>query len=88
MAVRNKHSITFVGKTLEADFIIAEYRKRKDTLDLKERHRAMFEARFGINDGIIKTNKETGRMFGVCGQRVWQISALVLDRMGLLGEEE
>ncbi len=63
--------------------IIERYKAEKDAAKLTQREMQIFELRFGITDGQARTLEETGKAFGVTRERIRQIEAHVLDKMGI-----
>ncbi len=67
----------------DCDAVIERYKAMKDVLKLTPREMQIFELRFGIADGRSRTLEETGRAFGVTRERIRQIEAHILDKMGI-----
>jgi len=58
------------------DNITQEIRENLDKIVFKnEREKHIIYYRFGLNDGVSHTLKETGKMFGVTTERIRQIEA-------------
>ncbi len=76
--------MTVDGTTLDIDEVVKRYKAVGKTVGVKERHIAIFEDKFGIGEGVIKRYVEVGRKFDVSSERVRQLCALVLDKIGLL----
>lgn len=49
---------------------------------LTERERVIIEMRYGLKDGIIKTLEEVGKTFNVTRERIRQIEAKAIEKMG------
>ena len=62
------------------DFI-KKYIAKKSFLRITPRDLAVFEYRNGITDGIVRTQKEAGKKFGISSTRARQIEAHVKDEM-------
>ena len=77
-------TITVDGTTLDVDEVVKCYKAVGKPADVKERHIAIFEDVFGIKNGVLKSCAEVGRAFGISSERVRQICALVLYKIGLL----
>jgi DNA-directed RNA polymerase sigma subunit (sigma70/sigma32) len=77
-------TITIDHRTIDVDAAVARYKAAKDTANLYARDMAIFEEKFGVNSGIIKTYLEVGRAFGISKDRVRQLCARVLHKIGLL----
>ena len=63
-----------------------EIKKEKKLLmmaRLNAREIAILEFRFGLNDGITRTLEETGRLYNITRERVRQIEARSLEKLGL-----
>jgi len=67
----------------DRDAVIERYKKDKVSLKLTPRETQIFELRFGIADGQARTLEETGKAFGVTRERIRQIEARILDKMGI-----
>ncbi len=67
----------------DRDAVIERYKAEKDFLKLTPREMQIFELRFGITDGQARTLEETGKLFGVTRERIRQIEAHILDKMGI-----
>jgi DNA-directed RNA polymerase sigma subunit (sigma70/sigma32) len=63
---------------------IKKYKSSKDSSGLTERHKAIFEYKFGIKGGIQKTDPEVAQKFKLSISRVRQLSAYVLYKIGCL----
>ena len=57
--------------------MIKKYLACKKDLHLKTRYFQIFEHRYGLSDGKNHTQKETGVVFGISGNRIGQIEARV-----------
>jgi DNA-directed RNA polymerase sigma subunit (sigma70/sigma32) len=77
-------TITVDGTTLDVDVVVKRYKAVGKPADLKERHIAVFEDVFGIKDSVMKSYTKVGRTFGISPERVRQLCALVLYKIGLL----
>jgi DNA-directed RNA polymerase sigma subunit (sigma70/sigma32) len=77
-------TMTIGGTTLDIGKSIARYKAAKKSADLKERHVAIFEDKFGIKDGVMKSYAAVGRNFGISQNRARQLCAFVLHKIGLL----
>jgi len=77
-------TITMNGVTIDVDEAVTRYRTAQQSAGLKARHTAIFEDKFGIEDGIPKSYAEVGRTFGISPERVRQLCGLVLHKIGLL----
>ena len=61
-------------------------RERAKNIILKmptsEREKKIFFCRHGLEDGIVHTLEDTGKMFGVTRERVRQIEGKMFERLG------
>ena len=69
--------------TISISTALEHYKASVDSLPIRERHRAIFEERFGIKDGVAKTYAEVGKKFNISSTRVRQLCALVLHKVGI-----
>jgi RNA polymerase primary sigma factor len=65
------------------DTVIERYKVKKDAVKLTSRERQIFELRFGITAGRSRTLEEAAKTFGVTRERIRQIEAHILDKMGI-----
>jgi DNA-directed RNA polymerase specialized sigma subunit len=72
------------GVSINIPSAIKKFKSSGKSSGLTERHQAIFEYKFGIKDGIQKTDKEVGEKFGISNSRVRQLSAYVLYKIGSL----
>jgi DNA-directed RNA polymerase sigma subunit (sigma70/sigma32) len=77
-------TITVDGTTLDVNEVVKHYEAVGKSADVKERHRAVFEDVFGVKNGVMKSYAEVAREFNVSSERVRQLCALVLYKIGLL----
>ncbi len=70
-----------VQHTKEA--IIEQYQKMKDSAKLTQREMEIFELRYGITDGNTRTLEKVAKAFGVTRERIRQIEAKILWKIGL-----
>jgi DNA-directed RNA polymerase sigma subunit (sigma70/sigma32) len=75
--------ITVAGSTLDVQTVIERYKEMKQSARLTERRAAIFEDKFGVNDGVEKTYAAVGIKFGISNERVRQLCARVLHEIGL-----
>lgn len=68
---------------LDRAAIVERYKLVKDSMNLSPREIVILELRFGINGGASKTLEEVARDFGVTRERIRQIEAHVLDKIGI-----
>lgn len=54
----------------------------KDTLIITPKERSVVVYRLGLDDGVLHTLEETGKMFGVTRERIRQIEAKTLEKLG------
>jgi DNA-directed RNA polymerase sigma subunit (sigma70/sigma32) len=76
--------MTVGGTTLDIEEAITRYKVAKKSADLNERHAAIFEDKFGITEGVMKSYAEVGHNFGISENRARQLCAFVLHKIGLL----
>jgi len=76
--------MTIGGTTLDIKESIARYKAARKSAELKERHAAIFEDKFGVRDGVMKSYAEVGCKFGISEERVRQLCGLVLHKVGIL----
>ncbi len=67
--------------------IIERYKADKDSAKLTSREMQVFELRFGVADGRARTLEECAKKFGVTRERIRQIEAYVLDKIGFTRED-
>ena len=67
----------------DREAIIKRYKAEKDAVKLTPREMQVFELRFGVTDGRARTLEECGKKFGVTRERIRQIEAHILDKMGI-----
>ncbi len=77
-------TITISGELVYPSAVIESYTSSGKLLPLTERQRTVFEDKFGIKDGIIKTNSKVAEKFGISTTRVLQLCANVLYKMGCI----
>ena len=78
------NTMTMNGTTVDINGVIARYKAARKSAGLKERHAAIFEDKFGIRDGVMRSYAEVGRRFGVSEERARQLCGLVLHKIGVL----
>jgi DNA-directed RNA polymerase sigma subunit (sigma70/sigma32) len=76
--------MTMNGVMIDVDEAITRYRIAKQSADLQARHAAIFEDKFGVKDGVMKSYADVGRKFGISPERVRQLCGLVLHKIGLM----
>ena len=77
-------TITISGELVYPSAFIESYISSGKLLPLTERQRTVFEYKFGIKDGVIKTNSEVAEKFSISTTRVLQLYANVLYKMGCI----
>ena len=75
--------MTISGTTIDVPVALEQYKLSGGSAGLKERHREIFEEKFGVRDGVAKTYAEVGKKFNISAARVGQLCALVLFRIGV-----
>ena len=78
------NTMTMNGTTVDINGAIAHYKAARKSAGLKERHAAIFEDRFGVRDGVMKSYAEVGHTFGISEERARQLCGLVLHKIGVL----
>lgn len=78
------NKIVIGGVVLDEKNVVKRYASMRPTAHITERQAAIFENKFGINDGLPKTYAEVGLKFGISRERVRQLCAKVLYEIGLL----
>jgi len=69
--------------TLDVQTAIERYKEMKQSARLTARRAAIFEDKFGVNDGVEKTYAAVGITFGISKERVRQLCARGLHEIGL-----
>ncbi len=77
-----KNSLTISGVKVDIPTAIKKYKTVGKSTMLTERQRTVFESRFGIKDGIMKSDTDTAKIFGISAVRVRQLYASVLYKIG------
>ena len=76
--IQDEHSLTpaqQVARSLLRD------RVQEILIDLNEREQKILKMRFGLDDGIMHTLEEVGKVFGVTRERIRQIEAKALEKI-------
>ena len=76
-------NLTMDGIIIDLPTALEHYKASVGSTTLKERHRAIFEERFGIKDGVAKTYTEVGTRFNISSTRVRQLCAFVFHKVGI-----
>lgn len=50
--------------------------------ELSDREKAIIRMRYGMDDGVVKTLEEVGKTFSVTRERIRQIEAKAIEKMG------
>lgn len=83
-ALSDTNELTISGQSVDIVDAIKTYKVSGKSSAFTQRQRAIFEEKFGIKDGVRKTNAEVARKFGISPTRVLQLYANVLYKMGYL----
>lgn len=59
-----------------------EYREKVEGISADLKDKTIFRAKFGLDDGLFKSNAETGRIFGMTGEAVRQAVARISKEIG------
>ena len=76
--IQDEHSLTpaqQVARSLLRD------RVKEILIDLNEREQKILKMRFGLDDGLMHTLEEVGKVFGVTRERIRQIEAKALEKI-------
>jgi len=77
--IADSNAVNPVEKVIEADM---HSRLEQALSGLKEREREVVLARFGMLDGVSQTLEELGERYGVTRERIRQIEAKALEKLG------
>lgn len=59
-----------------------EFREKLDGLSADLKDKTIYRAKFGLDDGIYKSNAEAGKIFGMTGEAVRQAVARIVEKIG------
>lgn len=76
-------NLTLDGVAIDLPTTLERYKALVGNAPLKERHRVIFEEKFGIKDGIAKTYTDVAKKFNISSTRVQQLCAFVFFKVGI-----
>lgn len=59
-----------------------EFLKKLEDISIDMRSKTIYRSKFGLDDGVLKSNAEVGRIFSLSGEYIRQVLEKVIEQIG------